>query len=188
MVKGFVIAARNIHPFHYYTFLNFPYPDSSLHVFDISYSPNRSQCVAKMHFLLYSNHISSDDRFYREALGAVVSNKVENSMADIKRLDKKGNIKTNGSTIRPDQEGAVKYNPAAGSEQWGFPAISGDVWIASAVNADEPSPPRPARVLMMDDEEIIRNLSREIFSALGHWKSIRTLWPQECPSTLLSWM
>jgi CheY-like chemotaxis protein len=118
-----------------------------------------------MHFLLYSNHISSDDRFY---LRAVVWNSVGNSMADIKRLDKKGNIKTSCSTKRADQDGAVKGNPAAGSEQWGVPAIAGNVWIASAVNAGAPSPPRPARILVMDDEEIIRNVSREIFSALGH--------------------
>jgi two-component system cell cycle sensor histidine kinase/response regulator CckA len=49
-----------------------------------------------------------------------------------------------------------------------LPAITGEGRTAAEVGVPEPSLPRPARVLVMDDEELIRNLSRDILSTLGH--------------------
>lgn len=49
-----------------------------------------------------------------------------------------------------------------------LPAIVGEGRIASAVSSGEPALQRSARVLVMDDEEIIRNLSHELLGSLGH--------------------
>jgi two-component system cell cycle sensor histidine kinase/response regulator CckA len=49
-----------------------------------------------------------------------------------------------------------------------LPAIAGEGRTASAAKPAEPSLTSTVRVLVMDDEEIIRNLSKELLGALGH--------------------
>jgi PAS domain S-box-containing protein len=49
-----------------------------------------------------------------------------------------------------------------------LPAIAGQVRQKSAETRQETPPSRRARVLVMDDEEVIRNMSRELLGALGH--------------------
>jgi two-component system cell cycle sensor histidine kinase/response regulator CckA len=49
-----------------------------------------------------------------------------------------------------------------------LPAIAGEGRIESAVRPQELSLPRRARILVMDDEEILRNLSSELLGELGH--------------------
>ncbi len=62
----------------------------------------------------------------------------------------------------------VRTKPGEGSTFTIYlPAIAGSARTA-AVAVPGPSPQRAARVLVMDDEEIIRNLSRELIGALGH--------------------
>jgi len=63
----------------------------------------------------------------------------------------------------------VRTKPGEGSTFVIYlPAISGKVGTASAAKPAVPSSQRAARVLVMDDEEIIRSLSKELLGALGH--------------------
>jgi len=49
-----------------------------------------------------------------------------------------------------------------------LPAIAGKGRTASAVSSGEPSLSRSAKILVMDDEEIIRNVSRKLLGVLNH--------------------
>ena len=49
-----------------------------------------------------------------------------------------------------------------------LPAIAGQIVKEKAEKQQEPSQVRKAKILVMDDEEIIRNLSTELLSLLGH--------------------
>lgn len=49
-----------------------------------------------------------------------------------------------------------------------IPALAGRVLTEPAGELQKPSIPHRARILVMDDEELIRNLSREMLDALGH--------------------
>jgi CheY-like chemotaxis protein len=49
-----------------------------------------------------------------------------------------------------------------------LPAIAGHVRIESAEKPQERSQSRKAKVLVMDDEEVIRNIGSELLGALGH--------------------
>jgi len=49
-----------------------------------------------------------------------------------------------------------------------LPAIRSEAPAEAAVCTAEHSPSRTARILLMDDEEIIRSLSSELFGALNH--------------------
>jgi len=63
----------------------------------------------------------------------------------------------------------VRTKPGKGSTFTVYlPAIAGEDPTASPVRPPERSAQRTARVLVMDDEEIIRTLSRELVNALGH--------------------
>jgi PAS domain S-box-containing protein len=63
----------------------------------------------------------------------------------------------------------VRTKPGEGSTfTFYLPAIAGEDRTASPVRPEERSAQRTARVLVMDDEEIIRSLSRELVNALGH--------------------
>jgi len=63
----------------------------------------------------------------------------------------------------------VKTKPGKGSTfRMYLPAIVAEGSAASAFKPAAPVRTPPARVLVMDDEEILRNLSLELISTLGH--------------------
>ncbi len=63
----------------------------------------------------------------------------------------------------------VKTKPGEGSTFMIYlPAIAGEGRKASAPRPAEPSLGRAAQVLVMDDEELLRNLSSELIGTLGH--------------------
>jgi two-component system cell cycle sensor histidine kinase/response regulator CckA len=63
----------------------------------------------------------------------------------------------------------VRAKPGEGSTFIIYlPAIAGEAPVEAKVCTAERSPSRTARILLMDDEEIIRSLSSELFGALNH--------------------
>jgi PAS domain S-box-containing protein len=63
----------------------------------------------------------------------------------------------------------IKTKPGEGSTFMIYlPAIAGESRTASAASPAEPVLTRTARVLVMDDEEIIRNISSQLLRRLGH--------------------
>ncbi len=63
----------------------------------------------------------------------------------------------------------VKTKPGIGTTITIYlPAIAGEVRTGSAEKQHEPTQSRKAKILVMDDEEVIRNLNRELLVLLGH--------------------